>query len=57
MNYTLQELREGGAIVNVNSALASARNAADSIALSSKDLPQIVKRLTEKAGLTFTVEN
>ena len=56
VNYTLQELREGGAIVNVNSALASARNAADSIALSSKDLPQIVKRLTElfdQAGRTI----
>jgi paraquat-inducible protein B len=46
VNYTLQELREGGAINNVNQTLASARNAADSIALSAKDLPQIVDRLT-----------
>ncbi|NNK16561.1 MAG: MCE family protein [Sulfitobacter sp.] len=56
VNYTLQELREGGAIVNVNQTLASARNAADSIAVSSKDLPQIVDRLTAlfaQAGRTI----
>lgn len=47
VNYTLQELREGGAIENVNQTLVSARNAADSIAVSSKDLPQIVDRLTQ----------
>ena len=46
LNYTLQELREGGAIDNVNRTLASARNAADSIAVSAKDLPQIVDRLS-----------
>ena len=46
LNYTLQELREGGAIENVNRTLVSARNAADSIAVSAKDLPQIVDRLT-----------
>lgn len=56
INYTLQELREGGAIENVNQTLASARNAADSIAVSSKDLPQIVERLTAlfaQAGRTI----
>jgi paraquat-inducible protein B len=56
LNYTLQELREGGAIENVNSTLASARNAADSIAVSAKDLPQIVDRLTRlftQAGRTI----
>ncbi|KIN62959.1 Paraquat-inducible protein B [Sulfitobacter noctilucicola] len=56
VNYTLQELREGGAIENVNQTLASARNAADSIAVSSKDLPQIVTRLTQlfaQAGRTI----
>jgi paraquat-inducible protein B len=47
VNYTLQELREGGAIENVNQTLASARNAADSIAVSAQDLPQIVDRLTQ----------
>ncbi|MGC1502536.1 MAG: MlaD family protein [Sulfitobacter sp.] len=56
VNYTLQELREGGAIENVNQTLASARNAADSIAVSSKDLPKIVERLTalfNQAGRTI----
>ena len=46
LNYTLQELREGGAIENVNQTLASARNAADNIAVSAQDLPQIVDRLS-----------
>ena len=46
VNFTLQELREGGAVDNVNRTLASARNAADSIAVSAQDLPQIVDRLT-----------
>ena len=46
VNYTLQELREGGAIENVNQTLASAKTAADSIALSARDLPQVVERLT-----------
>jgi paraquat-inducible protein B len=52
----LQELREGGAIENVNRTLVSARNAADSIAVSAKDLPQIVERLTRlfaQAGRTI----
>lgn len=56
VNYTLQELREGGAIDNVNRTLASARNAADSIAVSAQDLPQIVDRLTDlfaRAGRTI----
>ncbi|MFD2741443.1 MlaD family protein [Sulfitobacter aestuarii] len=46
VNFTLAELREGGAVENVNRTLASARNAADSISLSARDLPQIVERLT-----------
>lgn len=56
VNYTLQELREGGAIDNVNRTLASARNAADNIAVSAQDLPQIVDRLTAlfaQAGRTI----
>ncbi len=56
LNYTLQELREGGAIENVNRTLASARNAADSVAVSAKDLPQIVDRLNNlfvQAGRTI----
>jgi paraquat-inducible protein B len=56
LNYTLQELREGGAIENVNSTLASARNAADNIAVSAQDLPRIVTRLSalfDQAGRTI----
>ena len=56
VNRTLEELREGGAVENVNRTLASARNAADNIALSAKDLPQVVTRLTalfSQAGRTI----
>ena len=56
VNFTLQELREGGAIENVNQTLASAKTAADSIALSARDLPQVVDRLTTlfaQAGRTI----
>ncbi len=57
LNFTLQELREGGAVANVNQTLASARNAADSIAESAKDLPQIVDRLTRLfAQASTTIE-
>jgi len=45
VNFALQELREGGVIENVNQTLASARNAADTVALSVEDLPAIVQRL------------
>jgi paraquat-inducible protein B len=45
VNYTLQTLREGGTVENVNRTLASARNAADSIATSTQDLPAMVARL------------
>jgi paraquat-inducible protein B len=56
LNYTLQTLREGGAVENVNRTLASARNAADNIAVSAQDLPRIVERLTAlfaQAGRTI----
>ena len=46
LNATLTELREGGAVENVNQTLASARSAADTIALSAKDLPDVIDRLT-----------
>ncbi|WP_299968758.1 MlaD family protein [uncultured Roseobacter sp.] len=46
LNLTLSELREGGAVGNVNAALASAREAADAVALSSQDLPALVERIT-----------
>jgi paraquat-inducible protein B len=45
INATLAELRRGGAVENVNQTLASARNAADTIAVSVEDLPQIIERL------------
>ena len=43
----LEELREGGAVTNVNATLASAREAANAVALSSRDLPELVDRITE----------
>ncbi|MBB3992468.1 paraquat-inducible protein B [Sulfitobacter undariae] len=56
LNATLKELREGGAVQNVNLTLASARNAADSIAVSARDLPQMITRLNAlfvQAGQTI----
>ncbi len=56
LNATLKELREGGAVQNVNQTLASARNAADSIAVSARDLPQVITRLNglfAQAGRTI----
>lgn len=56
LNYTLQELREGGAVENVNQTLASARNAADNISVSAQELPQIVDRLSalfDQASVTI----
>ncbi|MFC6582562.1 hypothetical protein [Sulfitobacter aestuariivivens] len=45
VNYTLQTLREGGTVENINRTLASARNAADDISTVTKDLPGVVDRL------------
>jgi paraquat-inducible protein B len=56
LNATLRELREGGAVANVNETLVSARTAADSIAVSARDLPQIITRLNAmfvQAGQTI----
>lgn len=56
LNATLKELREGGAVQNVNQTLASARTAADSIAVSARDLPQVITRLNglfAQAGRTI----
>ncbi len=47
INATLAELRAGGAINNVNATLSSARNAADAVAVSTRDLPDLVARLTQ----------
>ena len=56
VNFTLQTLREGGAVENVNRTLASARNAADTIAVTAQDLPQVIARLNAlfaQAGRTI----
>jgi paraquat-inducible protein B len=56
LNATLRELREGGAVQNVNQTLASARTAADSIAVSARDLPDVITRLNAlfaQAGRTI----
>ena len=47
LEQTLRDLREGGAVENVNQTLASARDAADSVALSAKDLPALAERMTQ----------
>ena len=46
LNRTLSELRAGGAVGNVNATLASTREAADAVALSARDLPALVDRIT-----------
>ena len=45
VNFTLQALREGGTVENVNRTLASARNAADNLAASAQTLPDVLARL------------
>ncbi len=60
LNRTLAELREGGAVDNVNATLLSARNAADAVALSTQDLPDLVDRITQvfdEAGATIAGYN
>lgn len=47
LNATLAELRSGGAVTNVNATLVSTREAADAVALSTRDLPQLVDRITQ----------
>jgi paraquat-inducible protein B len=47
---SLKELREGGAVDNLNGTLASAREAADAVALATKDLPDLADRLASIAN-------
>lgn len=47
INATLKELREGGAVDNINATLDSTRKAADSVAVSTQDLPDLVERIQE----------
>lgn len=49
LRATLAELRAGGAVENVNSALASAEEAADAITRAVADLPPLVARLNALA--------
>lgn len=44
VNATLAELREGGAVTNINDALASTSKAADAVATSVEDLPALIDR-------------
>jgi len=56
VNFTLQALREGGTVDNVNRTLASARNAADNIATTAEGLPAVLQRLNRvlaQAGQTI----
>ncbi|MEM9210948.1 MAG: MlaD family protein [Pseudomonadota bacterium] len=45
VRLTLAELREGGAVTNLNQTLSSASNAADEIAAAAKLLPQLARDL------------
>lgn len=45
LGAVLSELREGGAVENVNAALVSARDAAGSVAAASDELPVLVDQL------------
>lgn len=57
---TLAELREGGAVTNVNATLDSARRAADSFAISTQGLPALITRLRDvlnQAGTTIAGYN
>ena len=47
LQATLSELREGGAVANANAAMASARNAADQVAVSVQDLPRLLERMND----------
>lgn len=46
----LKELREGGAVENVNAALASAKTAAESVATAADDLPKLTAELDSLVG-------
>ena len=57
VNAALVDLREGGAVDNVNATLTSARNAADAIASSTSELPALAERaskLMDEASATIS---
>ncbi|MEM1075833.1 MAG: paraquat-inducible protein B, partial [Pseudomonadota bacterium] len=60
LNATLAELREGGAVANVNATLSSTRDAADAVALSAQELPKLVDQINsvfEEASATLAGYN
>jgi paraquat-inducible protein B len=50
LNAFLAELRDGGAVANVNATLASADRAADAVTAAAADLPALVAQLTRVAN-------
>ncbi len=46
LQATLNDVRNGGVIENANAALASARSAADAVAVAADDLPALVTRMS-----------
>jgi paraquat-inducible protein B len=56
LRLTMEELRRGGVVDNVNGTLAAARRAAESISEASRSLPDLANRLTvvaTQAGVTL----
>ncbi|MEM1074531.1 MAG: MlaD family protein [Pseudomonadota bacterium] len=50
VNMTLDALREGGAVNNLNQTLSSATSAANAIAVAAAELPDLAKRLDQLAN-------
>ncbi len=60
INATLAELRQGGAVTNINATLESTRKAADAVATSTQDLPALVdhiRRVFDQASATIAGYN
>ena len=54
LSLILAELREGGAVENLNTTLASADAAADAVSAAAQDLPALLDRLTSVAARADT---
>ncbi|GAA4226801.1 paraquat-inducible protein B [Sagittula marina] len=60
LRLTLEELRSGGIVANANATLASAREAAEAVAVASRSLPELSNRLrvvADQAGVTISGYN
>lgn len=55
LEVALAELREGGAVQNLNSALASASSASAAVEDAAADLPNVIRRLEQLAADTSAV--